>query len=73
MNASNGQPGHNLIGETGDRGANVSDQTAVSDVQRVQTLTMAAAIIFACRGKESLDEALKAANEIFQRVLIAVK
>ncbi len=23
MNASNGQPGHNLIGETGDRGANV--------------------------------------------------
>jgi hypothetical protein len=50
-------------------GGNVSDETVVSDAQRIQTVTIAAAIIFACRGKESLEEALEAANEIFVRVV----
>lgn len=54
-------------------GANVSDETVVPDAQRIQTLTIAAAIIFACRGKESLEEALEAATEIFERVSKAVK
>ncbi|MGA8037887.1 MAG: hypothetical protein WA823_11230 [Candidatus Acidiferrales bacterium] len=51
----------------------MSDETVVPDAQRIQTLTIAAAIIFACRGKESLEEALEAATEIFERVSKAVK
>jgi hypothetical protein len=45
------------------------DENVVSDHQRVQTVTIAAAIIYACRGKESMDDALKAAQEIHERVL----
>jgi hypothetical protein len=49
-------------------GVNVSDQAIVPDAQRIQILTIAAAIIYACRGKESLEDALTAAHEIFERV-----
>jgi hypothetical protein len=50
-------------------GVNVSDEAIVPDAQRIQTVTIAAAIIYACRGKENLEEALKAAYEIFERVV----
>jgi hypothetical protein len=47
----------------------VSDETLMPDAQRIQTVTIAAAIIYACRGKESLEEALEAAKELFERVV----
>lgn len=47
----------------------MTDETVVLEAQRIQTVTIAAAIIYACRGKESLDEALKAAHELFERVV----
>jgi hypothetical protein len=49
-------------------GVNVSDESSVPNAQRIQTLTIAAAIIYACRGKESLEDALTAAHEILERV-----
>ena len=45
------------------------DEKALTDGQRIQTVTIATAIIYACRGKESMDEALKAAQEIYDRVV----
>jgi hypothetical protein len=52
-------------------GVTVPDEKADTDVKRIQTITIAAAIIFACRGKESMDEALDAANDIFDRVTLS--
>ena len=49
-------------------GVKVSDESSVANAQRTQTLTIAAAIIYACRGKESLEDALTAAHEILERV-----
>jgi hypothetical protein len=45
------------------------DETAVTEAQRIQTVTIATAIIFACRGKESLEEAVKAAHDIYECVV----
>jgi hypothetical protein len=45
------------------------DEKVVPEGQRIQTVTIAAAIIFACRGKESMEEALEAAQEIYERVV----
>lgn len=50
-----------------------NEMPTISEAQRVQTVVIAAAIIFACRGKESLEEALEAATEIFERVSKAAK
>jgi hypothetical protein len=47
----------------------MSDETVVPDAQRIQTVTIATAIIYACRGKENMEEALKAAYEIYERVM----
>jgi hypothetical protein len=54
-------------------GVKVSDESSVPNAQRIQTLTIAAAIIYACRGKESLEDALTAAHEILERVENSVK
>jgi len=52
-------------------GVRVPDEKTDTDAKRIQTITIAAAIIFACRGKESMEEALDAANDIFDRVTLS--
>jgi hypothetical protein len=47
----------------------MSDETIVPDAQRIQTVAIATAIIYACRGKENMEEALKAAHELYERVV----
>ncbi len=54
-------------------GVIMSDEKALTDGQRIQTVTIATAIIYACRGKESMDEALIAAQEIYDRVVNVAK